>query len=40
MVEDIAGDRPGRLSKNIAEDIIKFRVGDSQAGTGHLAKSS
>lgn len=31
MVKDVLGDGPGRLSKDITEDIIKLQVGDSQA---------
>ena len=34
MVKDVLGDGPGRLSKDITEDIIKLQVGDSQAVLG------
>lgn len=31
MFQDIVGDGPCRLSKNITENVIKFQVGNSQA---------
>lgn len=34
MVKDVLGDGPGRLSKDVAEDIVKLQVGDGQAVLG------
>ena len=34
MVKDVHGDGPGRLSKDVAEDIVKLQGGDGQAVLG------